>query len=446
MHAKRYLAALSLIAVVVVVGYVVLRRDPAYRVTAQFTNAGQLVKGDLVQVAGRPVGHISGIRVGADGLADVVLRITDSSYVPLHEGSRVRIRALGQAGVANRYVDLMPGSTRARNLPDNYLLPPSMATGIVDLDEVLNALNPPAREDVRQLIRRSSAVFAGSNATYFNRTMLKLRPALGSVDDLLHQVTDDRLALDDLVASSGRAATAIAARKTDLEAAVSNTAASLHAIQRQRESFVGVLKRTPRFVKSARLAMRQVRTTATALRPTLRAATPVGPPLKQLLVSARSSLPQVAPVLAKLTGELPSLRTALNELSALRGSAVPAFASTAKAAEVLQPIVRGLRIYGADFILGIFNGLTGIAGGEYQRGHYARLEFTQNPQTLLAGPLASLLSKNPLIPGLFATRTGLDARCPGGNQPPAPDGSSPWVPDPTLCDPLQSVPAAVNTP
>ncbi len=43
------------------------------------------------------------------------------------------------------------------------------------------------------------------------------------------------------------------------------------------------------------------------------------------------------------------------------------------------------------------------------------------------------------MPGrLVGYRTGLVARCPGAAAEPAPDGSNPWVPDPTLCDPAHS--------
>jgi hypothetical protein len=39
------------------------------------------------------------------------------------------------------------------------------------------------------------------------------------------------------------------------------------------------------------------------------------------------------------------------------------------------------------------------------------------------------------VPNLVGYRTGVDARCPGAAVEPAPDGSNPWIPDPSLCDP-----------
>lgn len=47
---------------------------------------------------------------------------------------------------------------------------------------------------------------------------------------------------------------------------------------------------------------------------------------------------------------------------------------------------------------------------------------------------------------LFNVKLKQTRRCPGGNIPTAPDGSNPWVPDPSLCDPDQTPPQSVNEP
>jgi hypothetical protein len=113
---------------------------------------------------------------------------------------------------------------------------------------------------------------------------------------------------------------------------------------------------------------------------------------------------------------------------------------------VARPIVRDVRYYGVDLLLGVFLGLAGTAPANYDRwGHYARIEFTEPYQSLLGGPLAPLFSK-PLVPSLFDLRTRLLRRCPGGNTPPAPDGSNPWIPDPSICTPSQDVPLSVDFP
>jgi hypothetical protein len=148
-----------------------------------------------------------------------------------------------------------------------------------------------------------------------------------------------------------------------------------------------------------------------------------------------------------LRGQLDPLRRTLAGLVPLRAPAVAGLRAGGEALRASAPNIRGLRIYGADFVLGVTNGLAGIITSNYNAdGHYGRLNFVENPQTLLAGYPSSILSGKPLLPGLLGTRTGVTALCPGGNEPPAPDGSNPWVPDPSLCDPSNSIPLSVDQP
>jgi ABC-type transporter Mla subunit MlaD len=177
----------------------------------------------------------------------------------------------------------------------------------------------------------------------------------------------------------------------------------------------------------------------------LRDVVPAAAPLRDVLRQLAATLPRLRPVLRQLRGQLPDTRASLSGFARLAAPAARALGSLQVALTAAAPIIRGLRIYGADFVLGVTNGLAGIITSNYNRvGHYGRLNFVENPQTLLAGIPASILSKQALVPGLLSTRTGVTALCPGGNQPPAPDGSNRVVVDRSLCDPSQSIPASVN--
>src|SRR6476661_7417605 len=77
-----------------------------YIVKARFLNASQLVKGNLVQVAGAPVGTVKKIDLTDNGQAEVTMRITDGAYTPLLRGTHATVRQASLSGVANRYIDL----------------------------------------------------------------------------------------------------------------------------------------------------------------------------------------------------------------------------------------------------------------------------------------------------------------------------------------------------
>src|SRR5687767_5713010 len=100
-------AALAALLVVAVLAAVLLLGGGAdsYVVKARFQNASQLVKGNLVQVAGTKVGQVTDIALTDDGQAEVTLEI-DGDHAPLRRGTQVTVRQASLSGVANRYLDL----------------------------------------------------------------------------------------------------------------------------------------------------------------------------------------------------------------------------------------------------------------------------------------------------------------------------------------------------
>jgi phospholipid/cholesterol/gamma-HCH transport system substrate-binding protein len=440
------LAAAAAIAVAIAAVAYVLLAGSSYVLHARFVDSGQLVTGGSVKVAGRKVGSISSITVTPDGQADVKLSIDDGALTPLHVGTRATIRALGQAGVANRYVDLAPGPPRAPKLRSGSVLPTAQTTSIVNLDAILDSFGPAQRANLQQLIAESANVYAGSGARDFNQMLGRLDPALAELNGFTGELAVDRTQLAQVIHSGAAAAGAIASRRTDLMAAVSNTATSLQAIANERAPLADALTRAPAALDQARTTLADAATALTALRPALRDVVATAPSLRGFVQRIETVLPAATPVVHQLRTELPNVDRSLAGLRPLASIADPALRSAGKALDSARPIARVARFYGSDLLLGVFAGLAGIATANYdQWGHYARLEFTQPYQTSLGGPLSGLLAK-PLLPSLFNLRTRLTRRCPGGNTPPAIDGSSPWVPDASICNPSENVPAAVNTP
>jgi ABC-type transporter Mla subunit MlaD len=115
---KRGLAAVLVLLAVIAVAILLFRGDGGYRVTAEFVNAGQLVKGNEVKAGGVTVGRVKDIDVSQDGAAEVTLAITDSDYEPLRQGTRVLIKQASLSGIANRYVDLQLGPANGDEIED----------------------------------------------------------------------------------------------------------------------------------------------------------------------------------------------------------------------------------------------------------------------------------------------------------------------------------------
>src|ERR1700693_4134956 len=134
------LAALAL-AVAALLIVIVGGGGKSYTINAEFTDAGQIVSGDLVEVGGLEVGRVAQVKLTANGLADIQLSISDSTLVPLHAGTIATIALPGPAGEANRVIALTPGPHDAAPIPDNGVLPTTATKGAVDLDELLDGLD-----------------------------------------------------------------------------------------------------------------------------------------------------------------------------------------------------------------------------------------------------------------------------------------------------------------
>ena len=84
-----------------------------YTVHARFSNAGQLVKGNLVEVGGVKAGTVTGFRVTDDGQVEVDLKI-DDEHALLRVGTTATIRQNSQSSTSGRYVELfLPGEDQA---------------------------------------------------------------------------------------------------------------------------------------------------------------------------------------------------------------------------------------------------------------------------------------------------------------------------------------------
>ncbi len=424
-------------------------RDP-YTIHLRLANAGQVVRGGLVNVAGVEVGRIRAVRLAPDGQADLRLEIRDERFVPLHRGTRASIRSVGQATITNRYVDLVPGPDSGAELASGSILQPQSTVGMVDLDAILSSLGPAQRRDVQRLIRNSGQIYAGSGARDFNAMLGRLDPALREVGQLAAAVVDDRGRVDRLIRTGAVAARAMADRSGDLEAAVAGTATTMRAVAERREHLAEILRRAPKVLDHAGRTTLAAAGTASALRPTLREIPAVQPGLRTLLRQLPDTLSRSRPAIGKLSSTVPPAIAALQAVDDVSLPLRTALTSSGKATDRSMDLLEGLRYYGPDLFLGVVNGLTGISSGPYTAmGHYVKLEFIQSPQTALGGALAPLLpglTPGGALPGVLNSLVRQTNRCPGSNAPPAPDGSNPWYPKKGLCDPRQSMSGLVSQP
>ncbi|HKP90392.1 MAG TPA: MlaD family protein [Thermoleophilaceae bacterium] len=416
---------------VVVVALLLFRGGGSYTVHATFDNASQLVTGDQVKVGGVAVGKVSELALDDNAHARVTLVIDDDSVTPLHDGTRAEVRSVGLASIAGRYVSLTPGPNNGRKIGDGGRIEADDTSSEVDLDTVLNTLDPETLGDLRQVVQGLGSATAG-RAKDFNEAMHALNPALSQTAATTREVMRDQRAFEGFLLESADVVGAVASRSPELERLVPAAGSTLQAIASRTASLDEILRRFPPTLREANTTLVNLRSAIGDLRPTVRAARPVAPLLNTTLVRLR-------PVARAGVRVIPSLRRLIDRpgredllgviraMPSLAARAVPAFDSAVKTTKYALPVVETLRAYGPDLIGGQVEGYGGAGGIYYDaNGHYQRISGQGTGYSL--NNQGSLIPQLPSVGGLTGYRTGLEARCPGAATQPAPDKSNPWHP------------------
>src|SRR3954471_21682617 len=233
------IAAVAAVAVAVVVVAVLLFAGGSggYTIKAQFINASQLVKGNLVQVGGVKAGTVKKIEITPSGQALVTLSI-DDDYAPLHQGTKATIRQASLSGIANRYVDLTlpaqpPNGSKLPELADGNTINVQNTTASVELDQLFSVFDPPTREAVKQLFVNSHRFYEGKTAQ--QREVFRfLNPALSTSSRLFNEINKDTPTLERFIVDSSDLVTALADRRDDLAALIGNLNSTFRALGSER--------------------------------------------------------------------------------------------------------------------------------------------------------------------------------------------------------------------
>jgi phospholipid/cholesterol/gamma-HCH transport system substrate-binding protein len=438
-------AVLLGVALVVALAVYLLLRGGGHEYTLVFENAGQLVKGDNVQVGGRAVGTVSGIELTANNQAAIKIRVQEP-YAPLREGTQATIRLTSLSGIANRYVALSPGPDSSKTLPDQARLDTSSTTTAVDLDQLFNTLDPKARADLQGVIEGFKTQFDGKGELAGESTKY-LNPLLSSARRLVNETTEDEAALTDFIVSSSRTVTAVAERRDDLAALVGNANATTGAIAAENRALSEALALLPTTLRRGNSTFVNLRATLDDLDPLVAdskvATKDLAPFLRELRPLVRDAKPTIADLstAVRRPGTDNDLVEATRKLPGFQKLASPAFKDGTGALRKGQPVLEFARPYIPELV-GWFRDF-GVGAANYDaNGHYARIQpifnafqFNDNP----VGP--PQLVPLPVAQRLDGLQTGMLRRCPGAASQPAPDGSAPFRDSGGNldCDPTQVV-------
>jgi phospholipid/cholesterol/gamma-HCH transport system substrate-binding protein len=436
-------AALAvLVLAIALVAALMLRGDPAHEYDLLFQNAGQLVKGDDVQVGGRRVGSIRSIELTGDNRARVRVKVQEP-VAPLREGTQAVIRLTSLSGIANRYVALTPAPSDNKALPDGGRLEFDSTTDVVDLDQVFNTLDPEARKDLQGVVDGFAAQYqgkgreAGESAEYFN-------PFLSTSRRLVSELTRDEGALTDFVVNTSRAVTAIAERRDDLSSLVGNANATSRAIGQENVALARALGLLPTTLRRANTAFVNLRSTLDDLdvlvaesKPATRRLAPFLRELRPLVADARPTIRDLRRLVTR-SGPDNDLIDATRKLPGLQRVASPTFAHSQQSLQKAQPVLEFIRPYIPELEGWVRD--FGMGAANYDaNGHFARIQPMFNSFSFTDNAAGGVLTPQGLDNKFDGLQTNMVKRCPGSASQPARDSSAPYTDNGNLgpedCDP-----------
>jgi phospholipid/cholesterol/gamma-HCH transport system substrate-binding protein len=416
----RVAAVAVLAAAIVLVVIVLLRAGGGYSVTAEFLNAGQLVEGSPVRIAGADVGTVEEIRVSDDGLALVRFTV-DDELAPLRRGTRAIIKQTSLSGIANRYVDVHLGPADGQEIDDGGRLDTDETEAAVELDQVFSLFDSPTRQGLRDTLKGSADMLRGQGRE-IRRAVRYLNPSLSTGARLFRELSRDEPLLERFLIDSGQFVNALARRRTDLSGLVSNANTTFRALGSQQAALAEAVERLPPFLRRANSTFVNLRAALDDVDPLVKVSIPAAARLGPFLEDARGFAADAEPTIADLRRTIRRSGDA-NDLIELMRSFPPLTQAALDPRRINGALRRGafpeseealldsaetfslLRPYTPDLV-GWFEDFSGT-GAYDAAGGFSRSQL--NLTEILYGP---------------EPRMRQFRRCPGGADAPAADGSN----------------------
>ncbi|HET6508347.1 MAG TPA: MlaD family protein [Baekduia sp.] len=415
-----------------------------YQFKVSFGEATQLAQEADVRISGVPVGKVKAIQTNKQtGRSDATIQL-DPDYAPLPSDARATLRQKTLLG--ETYVELTPGTPKARPIPDNGRLATGRVADTVELDEILRTFDPRTRKAFQTWIQTQAESLNGRGQD-LNDALGQLAPFAEDTTKLLQILNEQKAGVRQLVRNTGVVFDALSERDKQLAGVITNSnrvfattaardaelQATFKALPTFEEESATTLKRLSRFSANANPVVTQLRPAARELSPTLEQLSAIAPDLKHLFRS-------IDPLTKASKKGLPATEQFLDDLH-------PLLANFDAPLQQLNPILDGAGLYKSELNAFFANATASTqavtpsqASGENL--HYLRTANPLNPEALAQYP--NRLKTNRTNPYAFpgdsnSLKTGLSSfetrQCGSATAPnPTLGPAVPGVMDETLRD------------
>ncbi len=368
-----------------------------YQIRAYFDNAGFLVHGEDVRIAGATVGTVSDVTVSLPGeavkangdedpgKAAVTLSISDPGFQDFLTDASCLIRP--QSLLGEKYVECTPTQPRApgsepppalTQIPDGeigegqYFLPLENNGKQVDLDLVNNITRQPEIDRFRLILNDLGAALAARGPDLAD-VIERADPALQQTDKVLATLAKQNKQLAQLAEDSDTILTPLAQQRQHLAGFIRNAATSGTAAAERSNDIVAGFNEFPN-------ALRELQSTMVELRRFAEQATPVATDLHEAAPGLTGATKALRPFSRAATISVTSLGNTSAASSDDLAASAPVIRQLKKVADTSIPGAKNLNALletlrktgGLDHLMKFILGSSNIFNGFDQFGHYLR--------------------------------------------------------------------------
>lgn len=299
-------------------------RPSTHTVNVAFGAALNVPEGALVEAAGVTVGHATDIRY-EDGQALMRLNLRDSVW-PLPKGTTARIRLSSISGNVNRRIVLALGPRGADPVPDGGVIGAAESKP-VELDEIFNTFDAPARTALRGALTNTAAA-VGGHTRQLGDGIGALGTAVPQVGGLMSDLHATQRSLSSLIRHGDTVTRVLAGRRQQVGDTVDLASATFRTFASRTGKVRATLSALPP-------ALTQVAATTRRLQPSLALLTGL---MRDLAPGAR----QLAPTARVLNPTLTLLRGTALDGARLADTATTAAPDITRLLRRGQPFVKDL--------------------------------------------------------------------------------------------------------
>jgi virulence factor Mce-like protein len=391
---------------------------PAYDVGVTVPDAGGLVRGNEVRVGGLRVGIVKSIQPvpGPKGHPVARLRLQlDKKVAPIRADTTLIVRPRSPLGL--KYLELTPGK-RGKALAPYATLPLSAARTPVELTDVLNSLDAPARSHLRVVLRELGDGFAGRGAS-FNAAIAASPELTRHARSVMASLAAPSANLTGLLAAADRTLAQVEPVARQLGRLITNGAVTAGALDRARPELGQIVDQLPAAEASSTRALRVARPVLADAAGLLRDLHAGGPYIVPAAARLHAALQRGVPALRRTTGLAGRLEDTLRAVGKLARDpatrpALERLRATLVAAAPTLAFIAPLQTQCNYISLWLRNVDSMISEGDNTGTWFRTLVIAATSEFLAADKPATSLHTNPYP---HTAAPGQGGECEAGNEP-----------------------------